>query len=123
MKRYNLIQARGAEFTCGTEGIAIEGEGNDVIEWNVKRGIVSMIVPANLADGEVCEECFDRHTCLDIELEDGTRITGWVRGGEAHLEAEFPSRRRKRATRARPLRRSKKPLVRHSMFSKRTATE
>lgn len=93
MKRYNLIQARGAEFTCGTEGVAIEGEGNDVIELDVKSGKVSIIVPATTPDGQVCDECwFENHTCLDIELEDGTHITGWVRGGEAHLEAEAPAK-------------------------------
>lgn len=114
MKRYNLIQARGAEFTCGTEGIASEGEGNDVIELNVKRGIVSLIVPAALPDGEVCEECFKRHSCLDIELEDGTHITGWVRGGEAYLEAEFPSHQVKHHTASKPThRRSRKSLVEH----------
>jgi hypothetical protein len=42
----------------------------------------------------VCEECwFNNHTRLEIELEDGTHITGWVQGGEAHLDAEFPTRR------------------------------
>ena len=91
MKRYNLIQARGAEFTVGTEGAAIEGEGNDVIELQVKQGTVSIIVPAETPDGQVCEECwFENHTYLDLELEDGTHITGFVRGGEAHLEAERP---------------------------------
>jgi hypothetical protein len=94
MRRYNLIQARGAEFTCGTEGIASEGEGSDVIELQVRRGTVSIIVPADTPDGQVCEECwFDHHTCLDIELEDGTHITGWVRGGEAYLEASLASRK------------------------------
>ncbi len=89
MKRYNLIQARGGEFTCGTEGIAMEGEGNDVIEMKVVRGSVSIIVQADTPDDQVCDDCwFSTHTCLDIELEDGTHITGWVRGGEAHLEAE-----------------------------------
>ncbi len=89
MKRYNLIQARGGEFTCGTEGIAMEGEGNDVIEMKVVRGSVSIIVPADTPDDAVCDDCwFNTHTCLDIELEDGTHITGWVRGGEAHLDAE-----------------------------------
>ncbi len=95
MKRYNLIQARGGDFTCGTEGIAIEGEGNDVIEMSIKRGSVSVIVPAATPDGEVCDECwFENNTCLEIELEDGTLITGWVRGGEAHLEAEAPAKKR-----------------------------
>ncbi len=93
MKRYSLIQARGGDFTGGMEGAQVEGEGNDVIELGVRGGTVSVIVPADLPDGEGCEECwFNNHTCLDIELEDGTRITGWVRGGEVHLEAEFPSR-------------------------------
>jgi hypothetical protein len=91
MKRYNLIQARGAEFTVGTEGVAIEGEGNDVIELQVVQGTVRIIVPAETPDGEVCDECwFENHTYLDLELEDGTRITGYVRGGEANLEAETP---------------------------------
>jgi hypothetical protein len=94
MKRYSLIQARGGDFSGHhMEGVAVEGEGNDVIELQVKSGTVSVIVPADLPDGEVCEECwFNNHTTLDIELEDGTHITGWVRGGEAHLDAEFPAR-------------------------------
>ena len=95
MKRYSLIQARGGDFSGHMEGMAVEGEGNDVIELAVTGGTVSVIVPADLPDGEVCEECwFNNHTCLEIELEDGTRITGWVRGGETHLDAEFPARQR-----------------------------
>ncbi len=90
MKRYSLIQARGGDFTGCMEGAETESEGNDVIELGVKGGMVSVIVPADLPDGEVCQECwFDNHTCFDIELEDGIHITGWVRSGEAHLEAEF----------------------------------
>jgi len=94
MKRYNLIQARGGDFMPCMEGTAVEGEGNDVIELEVKRGTITIIVPADLPDGEVCEECwFHNHTCLELELEDGTRITGWVQGGEAHLDAEFPKKK------------------------------
>jgi len=97
VKRYNLIQARGGDFTPYMEGIVVEGEGNDVIELNVKRGTVCIIVPATLPDDEVCKDhWFNNHTCIDIELEDGTRISGLVRGGEAHLEAELP--RTQRAT-------------------------
>ncbi len=121
MKRYNLIQARGAEFTCGTEGIASEGEGNDVIELNVKSGTVSIIVPATLPDGEVCEECFNHHTCIDLELEDGTLITGWVRTGEAQLEAEFPGRRTARSAEMPAARRAKMDLVQRVILSARTA--
>jgi len=122
MKRYNLIQARGAEFTGGTEGIASEGEGNDVIELKVKSGTVSIIVPATLPDGEVCEDCFNHHTCIDLELEDGTRITGWVRSGEAQLEAEFPGQRAARPAEEPPTtRRPKKELVQHEVLSARTA--
>jgi hypothetical protein len=97
MKRYSLIQARGGDFAGqGSQGAAVEGEGNDVIELAVKGGVVSVIVPADLPDGEVCEECwFNNHTCLEIELENGIRITGWVRGGEPHLEAEFPARQKR----------------------------
>ncbi len=93
MKRYSLIQARGGDFSPCMEGVAVEGEGNDVLEIEVKSGRISIIVPADLPDGEVCEECwFNNHTCIELELEDGTRITGWVQGGQAHLEAEFPPR-------------------------------
>ncbi len=88
MKRYNLIQARGGDFTSGTEGIAMEGEGNDVIDLKIRRGRVSIFVPAELPDMCVCQdEWINRHTCLEIELEDGTHLTGWIRGGEAHLQA------------------------------------
>ena len=95
MKRYNLIQARGGDFDgCTDAGASMEGEGNDVMEFKVVGGTVSVIVPADLPDGEVCEECwFNNHTRVEVELEDGTLITGWVQGGEAHLEADFPLRR------------------------------
>ncbi|HEX9074354.1 MAG TPA: hypothetical protein VF932_01180 [Anaerolineae bacterium] len=89
MKRYNLIQARGGDFTCGTEGIAMEGEGKDVIDLNIKRGKVSIIVPVEVPDSQVPKDFwFSQHTCLDIELEDGTHISGWVLRGEAHLETD-----------------------------------
>ncbi len=121
MKRYNLIQARGGEFTFGTEGIAIEGEGRDVIEFNVKRGTVSIIVPAETPDGVVCDECwFNNHTCLDIELEDGTHITGWVRGGEAQLAAELPTRNASHTVhKVTSQRRHKKELVEHGRLPER----
>jgi hypothetical protein len=123
MKRYNLIQARGAEFTFGTEGLASEGEGNDVIELNIKRGTVSMIVPTTLSDNQICEECFDEQAYLNIELEDGTHVTGSIRNGEAHLEADFARRQQKHPV-AKPVRRrSERFLVRHSVLSKRTAME
>lgn len=120
MKRYSLIQARGAEFTSGTEGIAVEGEGNDAIELKVVRGTVSLIVPAALPDVEVNEETFKHHSYLDIELEDGTHVTGWLHGGEAHLEAEFPSHRRKRQRAPAPSHRKPKfSLVEHVTLSRR----
>lgn len=87
MKRYNLIQARGGDFTVGTEGIAMEGEGSDVIDMAIKRGKVSIIVPAEVPDTQVLKDRWiSRHTCLEIELEDGTKLFGWVRSGEAFLE-------------------------------------
>ncbi len=87
MKRYNLIQARGGDFTFGTEGIAMEGEGSDVIDMAIKRGKVSIIVPAETPDGQVLKDRWiSKHTCLEIELEDGTRLFGWMRSGEAFLE-------------------------------------
>lgn len=122
MKRYNLIQARGGEFTSGTEGIAIEGEGNDVVEFKIKRGTLRVIVPASLKDNEVREEWFNHHTALELELEDDMRITGWIRGGEAHLETALPVRRHKRLKK--PQRRSvKRSLVKHKLLTKRAANE
>jgi len=56
MKRYSLIQARGAESSGGSEGMAVEGEGNDAIELKVVRGKVSLIVPAALPDAQGNEE-------------------------------------------------------------------
>ncbi len=123
MKRYNLIQARGAEFTGGAEGIASEGEGSDVIELQVKAGTVSVIVPATLPDGELCEECFNHHTCIDLELEDGTHIAGWVRGGEAQLEAEFPGSRGAQAAKTPPAEKAKKELVHYVLLSPETTDE
>jgi hypothetical protein len=89
MKRYNLIQARGGDFTCGTEGIAMEGEGTDVIDLKIRRGKVSILVPAELPDKSVCEEHWiNKHICLELELEDGTHLSGWIRGGDAYLQAD-----------------------------------
>lgn len=122
MKRYNLIQARGAEFTSGTEGIASEGEGSDVVEFKIKRGTLRVIVPASLKDNEVREEWFNHHTALELELEDDMRITGWIRGGEAHLETALPMHRCKAAKKSvrRP---SKRSLVRRKLLTKRAASE
>ena len=87
MKRYNLIQARGGDFSFGAEGLAMEGEGNDVIVLNVKRGTVSIILPTEVPDSKASQDrWFNRHMCVELELEDGTHISGWVRGGESHLE-------------------------------------
>ena len=117
MRRYNLIQARGAEFTSGTEGIATESEGNDVIEVAVKRGTVSIIVPATLPDGEVGHDrWFNNHTCIDIELEDGKHITGWIRGGEAYLGTEVPAQKSKSQAARIPT--PTKSLVQQSVLSK-----
>lgn len=122
MKRYNLIQARGGEFTSGTEGIAIEGEGSDVVEFKIKRGTLKVIVPANLKDSDVLEEWFNHHTALDMELEDNMRITGWIRGGDANLETALPGRRRKAIKK--PARgQTKRSLVKHKLLTKRTANE
>ena len=121
MRRYNLIQARGGDFTGGTEGIAMEGEGSDVIELKVKRGTFSMIVPADTPDGEVCEDCwFNNHTVIDIELEDGTLISGWVRGGDAHLESSFSPGVVEEPTIKAAAQRIEKSLVQHHVLSKRT---
>jgi hypothetical protein len=88
MKRYNLIQARGGDFTFGSEGLAMEGEGKDVILLNIKQGTVSIILPTEVPDARGSQdEWFSQHACLEFELEDGTHITGWIRGGESHLEA------------------------------------
>ncbi len=88
MKRYNLIQARGGDFSFGAEGLAMEGEGKDVILLNIKSGTVSIILPTEVPDTRVSQdEWFSKHACLELELEDGTLISGWIRGGESHLEA------------------------------------
>ena len=89
MTRYNLIQARGGDFTCGTEGIAMEGEGSDVVSLAIKQGKVSVIVPAELPDDEVCQTLWiNKHLLLEIELENGTRLSGWIHGGETSLEVD-----------------------------------
>jgi len=123
MKRYSLIQARGAEFSCGTEGMALEDEGNDVIELNVKSGTLCLIVPSTLPDRQVGDACFTQHSCLELELEDGTHISGWVRGGEAHLEAEFGSRRPIRTRVAPTHHLSKRSQVRHTLLTKSMPVE
>ena len=89
MKRYSLMQARGGDFTFASEGIAAEGIGNDVIDLKIKKGTISLIVPAETPDGCTCEDIwYNKHACIELELEDGTRLTGWVRAGEAYLETQ-----------------------------------
>lgn len=123
MKRYNLIQARGGEFSFGTEGLASEGEGSDVIELKIKRGTVSIVVPADLPDNLARQECFKHITCMDIELEDGTHITGCVRGGESQLEAESPALPPRHTTKKPARRASKHSLVTHQVLNKRVPNE
>ncbi len=119
MKRYNLVQARGGDFSFGVEGMIIEGEGNDVIELAITRGKVSLIVPVTQPDGEACEVCFRNHSYLDLELEDGTHITGSVRNGEAHLEATAPGNRPRRPSAKKPTRpRTKPTLVRRRVLAR-----
>ncbi|MBI5301410.1 MAG: hypothetical protein HY868_04665 [Chloroflexi bacterium] len=113
MKRYSLIQARGAD-SCGCmDGSLVESEGNDVVEMKIKSGTVSIIVPATLPDDAVGEsDWLNNHVCLSIELEDGKSITGWVRCDEAHLELDTTRRV------ATPTWVGKKDFVRHTLFSK-----
>lgn len=87
MKRYSLMQARGGDFTVASEGIAAEGVGNDVIDLKIKKGKLSLIVPSDVPDQCTCDETwYNKHMYIELELEDGTTLTGWVHAGEAYLE-------------------------------------
>ncbi len=87
MVRYNLVQARGGDYTFGTEGVAAEGEGKDVVKMGVRQGTISVFVPANLPDCEACQsDRLNEHACLELELEDGTRVSAWVRDGQAYFQ-------------------------------------
>lgn len=115
MKRYSLVQARGAD-SCGCmDGMVAESEGNDVVEMKIQGGTVTMIVPATMPDGAIGDgDWVNNHVCLSLELEDGRVLTGWVRSDEGHLEIASAT-----TVTAKPLTRaSKKDHVRHTLFSK-----
>lgn len=115
MKRYSLIQARGAD-SCGCmDGVVAESEGSDVVEMEITRGTVTLIVPATTPDEAVGGgDWLHNHVCLSIELEDGRVLTGWVRSDEAHLEIASAT-----APVVKPCARaSKKDFVRRTFFSK-----
>lgn len=115
MKRYSLIQARGAD-SCGCmDGVVAESEGSDVVEMDIARGTVTMIVPATTPDESVGEgDWLQNHVCLHIELEDGRVLSGWVRSDEGYLEIASAT-----APAAKPsARASKKDFVRRTFFSK-----
>ncbi len=92
MNRYNLIQARGADFTVGTEGAAADGDGSDLVTLAITGGTIRILVPANVPDNKVCHGWLNRRSFLEMDLEDGTRISGWVMDGESELEAESRTR-------------------------------
>jgi hypothetical protein len=73
MRRRNIKQAFAGEGDPDQEGLEVEGEGKEDIEYEVKEGSIAFVVPAGTPD----EAVFDQHVFVHAELllENGSRVT------------------------------------------------
>lgn len=73
MKRRNVQQAFVGEPDPNQEGLAIQGEGQDAIEIEVRGGRVMLTVPAMAADDEIYAH--RGYLSGELTLEDGRTLT------------------------------------------------
>ena len=101
MKRRNVQQAFVGEPDPNQEGLAAQGEGDDSIEIDVKRGRVMVTVPADTPDDEVLEQrgylsgelTLEDGRTLSFEIQDGAVGAQWnVLDGEPVKKADAPTR-------------------------------
>ncbi|MGI8916745.1 MAG: hypothetical protein ACR2JY_23725 [Chloroflexota bacterium] len=73
MRRRNIKQAFVGEGDPGQEGLNVEGEGQEDVEFNIKNGHIAFVVPAGTPDAAV----FDKHVFVHAELvlENGAHVT------------------------------------------------
>jgi len=84
MKRYSLIEAFHGEPNPAIEILAIQAEGHDAVEFGVKSGKVTVVVPATMSDQDASN--LDRLAQaapweLELELEGGLRLKLWLPEG------------------------------------------
>lgn len=61
------------------EGLNVQAQGHDVVEFKVQSGTVRMLVPADLPDSEVCQEhWFEHYMQWELEFDDGLIFSGWT---------------------------------------------
>jgi hypothetical protein len=73
MRRRNIKQAFVGEGDPGQEGLAVEGEGQEDVEFQVVDGHVAVVVAAGTPDAEVFEKQLFLHA--ELLLENGSRVT------------------------------------------------
>ena len=79
MKRRNVQQAFVGEPDPSQEGIAVQGEGEDAVEFNVREGRVMVTVPAATADDQVLAH--RGYLSGEMTLEDGRTLTFEIQDG------------------------------------------
>jgi hypothetical protein len=84
VKRYSLRDAFIGEPNPHMEGMAAVGTGQDAMEFTVRGGTLTIIVPHDMPDDEVfLSDLRVDHAPweLELELESGMRLTLWLPEG------------------------------------------
>jgi hypothetical protein len=73
MRRRNIKQSFVGEGDPDQEGLAVEDEGQEDVEYSIKAGHIAFVVPTGTPD----EAVFDKHVFAHAEfvLENGSRVT------------------------------------------------
>jgi hypothetical protein len=79
MKRRNVQQAFVGEPNPNQEGLEVENEGDDAVEFDVQHGRVMVTVPANTTDDQVFEH--RGYLSGEMVLEDGRTLTFEIQDG------------------------------------------
>lgn len=73
MRRRNLRQSFVGEGDPDQEGLEVEGEGQEDVEFGVAGGHLAVVVPAGTPDEEVFDRLIFVHA--ELTLENGSRVT------------------------------------------------
>lgn len=101
MKRRNVQQAFVGEPDPSQEGLAVQGEGEDAVEFDVRQGRVMVTVPAATPDDQVLtnqgylsgEMTLEDGRTLTFEIQDGAVGAQWnVLEGQPTKSADQPTR-------------------------------
>ena len=79
MKRRNVQQGFVGEPDPSQEGLETQGEGEDAIEFDVRRGRIMVTVPAVTADDRVLEH--NGYLSGELVLEDGRTLSFEIQDG------------------------------------------